>query len=92
LFRSHRGVVRILASIPARPPLTQQIPTLVERNLDLAKVGDLFRRGRGPGVSTLQRMLVLDELADSVNDLDLVHASVLSIVYSPLFYTRTNLG
>jgi hypothetical protein len=71
------GIIRIQACIPTRPPLTQQIPTLVERDLELAKVGDVFLGRRGSSVSSLQRMLVLNKLADPVNDLDLVHAYLL---------------
>ena len=79
LGRTNIGIVRIQACIPTCPPLTQQIPTLVERDLDFAKVGDVFLGRRRSGVSSLQRMLVLDELADPVNDLDLVHACLLPL-------------
>jgi hypothetical protein len=73
-FGSHDGVVGILACIATRAPLTQQIPTLVECDFDFPKVCDLLLGRRRPGVRSLQRVLVLDELADPVNNLDLVHA------------------
>jgi hypothetical protein len=77
-FGAHSGVIRVLAGLAPCSPLTQQVPALIESDFDLAKVSDFFFGRRSPGVSSLQRVLVLDELADPVDNLDLVHAGFLS--------------
>jgi hypothetical protein len=87
LSRTNIGIVGIQASVPTCAPLTQEIPTLVERDLDFAKVGDVFFGRRGSGVSSLERVLVLDKLADPVNDLGLVHAYLLLLSGHHSFYT-----
>ncbi len=47
--------------------MTQQIPALVERDLDRLKFGDLVIRRRRPGMLSLERVLIRDELTDPVN-------------------------
>jgi hypothetical protein len=83
---AHCGVIRVLARLATCAPLTQQIPTLVQRDLDLVKASNLFlSRGR-TSMFSLERMFVLDELADSVHDFNLVHARSLRRSSQP-FYT-----
>lgn len=77
-FWTHVDGIGILPRVTSSTPLTQQIPTLVERNLDRSAVGEVLFGWSGSGVRSLQRVLVVDQFADPVNDLDLVHASVLS--------------
>src|SRR4029079_14039743 len=77
-FRTHGGLVRVLPRFATRPSLAQQIPALVKRNLDRPKLGNVFIRRRRARMGALQRVLIFDELADPLNNLDLVHASVLS--------------
>src|SRR4029453_10765204 len=56
-FRSNRGVVGVSAGVAPRPTLTQQVPTLVERDLCGMKPFELVRREPLADMRPLQRML-----------------------------------
>src|SRR5690242_20934182 len=61
-FRPHRGVVGVLPRIAPRPPLPQQVPTLVQRDLGRAQAFELVAREALPGVGLLERVLLVGQL------------------------------
>ena len=72
-------VVRVLAELPAGPPLPQQVPALVQRLLGGAQSLTLFLAGQLAGRElTTELMLGVDQLVDVSHDLLVVHAPTVS--------------
>lgn len=74
LGRSHAGVVGILPHLPAGTALAEQVPTLIERHLDLAEAAGGI--GLGPMLAglALECVLLVDQRADAADHLGVVHA------------------
>jgi hypothetical protein len=75
---SSDGLARILAGVASRPPLAEEVPALVERDLDRSEPLELATRQRLARVCSLQRVLFVAQLADARHDLQIVHAVILS--------------
>ena len=73
-LRPHRSLVRILPAGPAGSALPQEVPTLVERDLDLAPSGFLVFGQPLSHVAGLEAVFLLDELPDSPKDLFVFHS------------------
>src|SRR5919112_176079 len=69
------GAVGVLAGVAAGPALTQQVPALVEGDLDLVEAGLLgLVEALADGLA-LEGVLLLDQGADAVHDLLVVHGA-----------------
>src|SRR5204863_1811876 len=73
LLGTSLGVSRIVARIPAGPSLAQQVPALVERDLDVLQSIELGVRQGLAGVRALERVFLVGQLTDAVHDVDVVH-------------------
>src|SRR5512133_2040956 len=71
------GAVGVLAGVPAGPALAQEVPALVELDLELAQPGLLALVEPVPGGLALQAVLLLDQRADTVQHLLVVHWGLL---------------
>ena len=71
------GGVGVLAGVAAGPALAQQIPALVEGDLDLVEAGLLGLAEAFAGGLALEAVLLLDQGADAVEDLPVVHGGPL---------------
>ena len=79
LIRPRRRLVRVLAELPAGPPLPQQVPALVQRLLGGAQSLTLFLAGQLAGRElTTELMFGVDQLVDVSHDLLVVHAPTVS--------------
>jgi hypothetical protein len=67
------GFVGILAGLAAGSTLPQQIPTLIERNFDLAPPFGFFVREPFAGVGSFEGVLLLCQLPDPFNDVGFIH-------------------
>ena len=69
------GGVGVLAGVAAGPALAEEVPALVELDLELAEPGLLALVEAAAGGLALQGVLLLDQRADAVHDLLVVHGS-----------------
>src|SRR5947209_5590480 len=77
VFGPGRCLFGVLTRVTPGPALPQEIPALVERDLDGPKTFG-FGRGEGlTGMSALQRVFLFGELADVTHDFLIVHPSLL---------------
>ncbi len=67
------GVIRVLPAGTAGPALAEQVPALVERNLDLAQSRLLVLGQPLADVTSLEAMLFVYELIDALHHLGIVH-------------------
>jgi len=71
---ARRGFVGILTELPPGPPLAQQVPALVEPDLQIGQpAGILVRQGATSRGVLPQLVLLLDEAVDALEDLGIVH-------------------
>jgi hypothetical protein len=72
-FRAQRRVTWVLPCGASRPSLPQEIPALVECDLDGAEPGQLFLRETFAGMGPLELVLFCRQLTDPIHDLDVIH-------------------
>src|SRR2546421_1483790 len=65
-FGSHDDIVGVAARGPAGPSLAQQVPALVERDLDVAQPLDLGVGQPVAGMRALQAVLFVGQLPDAL--------------------------
>src|SRR5215472_11028302 len=83
--RPSLGKARILAELPSRPALPEQVPALVERLLRrLERSVFLGRRQVADGKPGPQLVLGLDEIVDAAEYLFVVHPSTLVVALDDL--------
>ena len=74
---SRLSVVRITTRLTERASLAQQVPALVERDLDLLEALSVAIARGAVRLALPQRVLFLDELLDRPVDLRIVHDATL---------------
>ena len=78
------GAVGVLTGVTAGPALAQQVPALVELDLDIAEAFLLVLVEAFAGGLALEGVLLLDQGADAVEDLPVVHrGSLYCICWCP---------
>src|SRR6476469_3535259 len=68
------GSFRVLAGLAERPPLAQQVPALVEADLERLEPVVLVRVQSAFADAVVELVLLGDELLDAIVDLFVVHA------------------
>src|SRR5205085_1981266 len=81
------GGVGVEAGVAASAPLAQQVPALVERDLDLLEPGMLVVAQPDAGLALLELVLLGDECVDPLDDLGVVHR-----IIQPLLRAKPNVG
>ena len=76
-FRPHLGGVGILAGGTAGPALAEQVPALVEGDLDGLQTRVVVVAEAGPGLRPLEAVLLVGQLTDVSHDLDVIHCGTL---------------
>src|SRR5262245_43110671 len=74
--RPRPGVVRILAELPASPPLAEQIPALIQPLLERVEAGLLVGGKALANGPRAELVLLRDQLVDPADDLCFVHGAV----------------
>ena len=77
VFGPGRCLFGVLTRVTPGPALPQEIPALVERDLDGPKAFGLGRGEGLTGMSALQRVFLIGEFADVTHDFLIVHPSLL---------------
>src|SRR5438874_7419105 len=75
--------VRIATSLLQRPALAEQIPALVETDLDRVEPAVVALAQASLGAATVQLLLLADQLLDATVDLALVHLDLLARSLGP---------
>ena len=72
---SHRGFARVLAGVASRAALTQEVPALIEGDLDLPQSFVLGVAEAARPVRLLKPMLFIDQLVDVAEHFLVAHGS-----------------
>src|SRR5215510_8399228 len=70
------GIVRVLAGRPQCSPLVQQVPALVQRDLELLHTLPVGFGGLTLGFLLQESMLLMSQLVDAVDDALVVHWAI----------------
>ena len=73
---THLGLGGVLAGVPARPALAQEIPALVELHLDLLEACPVLLREPLVSMRSLKLVLLRDETVDLLHDRRIVDVGV----------------
>jgi hypothetical protein len=71
-------VARVFTCVASCSALAEEVPALVERDLDRPKPLELDVRQRRAGVGPLEGVLLVGQLTDASDDLQIVYATTLS--------------